>query len=203
MVRLNIERTQIVRDSDVTTLTCLYGNMLNSASPELWCGAEHWYSDANRFCGWLARRYNRSVVEVAAIMAVYSMRTSWRENKARTVLYLATGEHKGTMLQFSKIFDIEAVGSDVKRIMEILRGPKISRFFHNILFWRTSPFATVDSWIIQPLGITQGELAGKYGTGEALYTRIEKAIRTVARMLQRPVAVVQAAIWGILRGDFR
>lgn len=186
---------------DVDSLTVLYGNMLNGF--DRWHDAERWYANANRLCNWLANRYNRSVAEVAGIMSVYSMRTSWRDNKRRTVRYLATGEHTGTMMQDGKIAQIERAQGDVNRIRQILRGDKISRFFHNILFPTTSPFVTVDSWMIQPLNVAYRQLSGKFGTGRTLYSRIEQAIRTVARWLNRPVATVQAALWIILRGTGR
>lgn len=186
-----------IRTVDVSSLTVLYGNMLSGFSE--WENAESWYQDAHKLCAWLSQRYSRPIEHVAAIMAVYSMRTSWRDNKRRVIRYLATGEHRGTMLQYDKIFDIEHSHS-IKEIMEILRGAKITRFFHNILFPTTSPFAVVDSWMIQPLNIAYNQLVCKYGTGVTLYSRIERAIRTVARMLGRSVSSVQAALWFILRG---
>lgn len=187
-----------ILSADVSTLTVLYGNMLNGFDG--WDSAERWYMDAHRLCRWLARRYNAPIETVAGVLAVYSMRTSWRDNKRRTVRYFATGEHTGTMLQYDKVFGIERANGCIRSIMEILRGDKIRRFFHNILFPTTSPFATVDSWIVQPLAIAYSQLRGKYGTGETLYRRVERAIRTVARTLNRPVATVQAAIWFVLRG---
>lgn len=196
-VATNFDHT--VRTMDVSSLTVLYGNMLSGFGG--WNDANRWYADANRLCSWLANRYNRPVEHVAAIMAVYSMRTSWRDNKRRTIRYIATGEHRGSMMQYGKIFDIEHANG-IKSIMSILNGPKISRFFHNIMFPMTSPFATIDSWMIRPLDIAYGQLRCKYGHSEPFYVRIERAIRTVARTLNRPVASVQAALWFVLRGSW-
>lgn len=185
-----------VRKIDVDTLTCLYGNMLIGFQD--WKIAESWYPDARKLCAFLAKRYNRRLEEVVAIMAVYSMRTSWKDNRKRLIRYISTGEHRGSMMQYGKIFDIEHAQSE-EEIAAILNGPKITRFYWSILYPLSCMFAVVDSWMIQPLGIAYSQLRGLYGTGETLYSRIEQALQVVAETLGKPVSVVQAAIWYVIR----
>lgn len=182
-----------------------FQGIVSDIDAETWIKAERWYSDANKLACWLSRRYDVPVSTVAGIMAVFSIRTSWKDNKRRLVRFLATGEIRGTKLQRNKIQQIRKTSS-VKRIMQILSGDKIKRFFHNILFPSTSPFATLDSWMIKPLetfGVAYGQLTTKGGFAETLYRRIERAIRLVAQSVGRSVATVQAAVWIYLRGDDR
>lgn len=193
-------------DLSTASLTVLYGNLANEIDRDTWKQADLWYVQAHRFCAGLASTYNRPIEQVAAIVAVYSMRTSWQDNQNRVIRYLASNgqDHAGTMVQYGKIFDIESVGTDVNAIRKILRGPKITRFFHNILFPTTSPYATIDSWMVVPLPntVNYGHLAsGIREYGSNLYIRIERAIRAIARMLGVPVATMQAALWIHLRGS--
>lgn len=188
---------------DVQTLFSEYQGIVNGIPADVWDAADVWYSDANRFVCWLSKRYDVPPSTVAGIMAVFSIRTSWRDNKRRLVRFLSTGEIRGTSLHRNKILQIVET-SDVKRILQILRGDKIKRFFHNILFPQTSPLVTLDSWMIKPLemfGVSYGQLTVKGGYEETLYRRIERAIRLVAQSINRPVATVQAAIWIYIRGD--
>jgi hypothetical protein len=86
------------------------------------------------------------------------------------------------------------VSPSISQIVTILNGPKISRFFRNIV--GDSNAVTVDVW------------AQRVATGKAsnippaglTYTNIELAYQAAALVIGVPARDVQAAVWVWVRG---
>lgn len=171
---------------------------LNKAWEEL-----HWYDEVNQWCNDESIVTGVHRIKVYGVVAAYSQNSQWKANKTIASRALR-GDIRGMRGVLKKVNDILALPdtlSDAEMadaVALILNGPKISRFFWNILNPRSNK-VTVDRWILRA-ALLDDDVKLK-APNASFYRVIERAIKGLARMLKVSCAGLQAVIWTIVRGS--
>lgn len=153
---------------------------------------EHWYQGAFDY----AQQIHPDVIKGAGVIAALSPRTQWDVNKdiAKQVIdaYML-GETKPPKLSTNdrlmkawRILSLEA--ASIQRIVDILHGPKSTRFFLNII--GDANAVTVDTWANRIA--TNTEKPVRPGPH---YQAIESAYQSVARKVGIAPRELQAILW--------
>lgn len=168
-----------------------------------------WYGEAQQFARSLAAGSAFPLRSVAGIIAALSPQCGWQKNKEDAIAAIDVFNIAGridislhTKVQMGKV---RAILEDGVVPLEVLKGPKESAFFRNIM--GDYSVCTVDRWAfkaatgralpdVNPL---TGKALG--GIGRGAYKRIHAAYVDAAAFLGIPVAILQAIVWIVERGS--
>lgn len=154
-----------------------------------------WYGIAQDWCRLVANESGLSLAKVAAIVAVTSPRCSWETNLARALAFIRHGETVGLFAWQAERLPQILAADDID-VHTYVRGPKVSRFFRNIV-GQYAPVA-VDIWAIR---VATGWLGANDNTYKVMvgtptrYELIEQAYQIAAAHIGQHPAIVQAVTW--------
>lgn len=154
-----------------------------------------WYRTAHATATRLGSEYGIGTDTAARVIAVLSPRKRWAENVAAAETLMrahATG---------SPVWAIPGMfGANIRKanlIMagdpDMLKGPKVTRFYQNIM--GIDHEVTVDVWAAR--AASDGEIEAPNLTQ---YREIADAYRTVAHEQGIPASALQAVVWTVIRG---
>jgi hypothetical protein len=168
-----------------------------AATPATLAAGESWYRAAQDAA---AEIFPERPDIAAGVIAALSPRCQWSTNVrwARAIVHAArTGApcpavHTETMRAIAwKIATGEQTPEDA------LKGPKISRFYRNIM--QDMNCATVDVWAMRA-ALGPGMPAGKQAPTRVEYRAIEAAYIRAAEIVGTSAAMLQAVVWIQVRG---
>jgi hypothetical protein len=159
-----------------------------------------WYAKAHAWAAELATEYDRSVSDIAGIIAALSPQTNWPDNQRKADQLIETGLTYGLGANVAKAGRILA-GEDPD---EVLGGPKVRAF------WRTlaDPTNTDDVVIDRhAFDATVGAVTDDKTRQRALerkggYERVADIYRSAARILGLAPSTVQAITWAVWRNRY-
>lgn len=154
-----------------------------------------WYVEANQYARLLAARYNKPVSICAGIIAALSPIKTWDENKWIAELFLKTGRAKHTSLFADKARAILESDGTENQISAILRGRKITSFFHNILHPDSSKHVTIDRHALSvALGFSITEDLYRGMTGKQ-YDYFVESYNKASEQAQISPVLLQSTTW--------
>lgn len=169
-----------------------------AASPEHIAAGLAWYPQARALSARLARLTGVTTAQAAGVIAALSPSTEWAQNqRAASAILLAHHldaplPRKHTGPQMAKVRAILALeGGDVAHILPLLKGPKESAFFRNIMGDGTTP--TVDRWAFLT---ATGQRTGSSSIPAYLYGALAASWIAAADILGLTVGDLQAILWG-------
>lgn len=148
-----------------------------------------WYATAREQIRTVAVHYGLSFDTVARMVAVLSPRCAWRRNIEAAVSVIQ-GEPLGGLLGANVVKAQRILAGD----HDALRGPKVTRFYTNLVCPGLDDEVTVDShavgaWLDLPLG--------SYIFPEDVYHACADDYRALAREVGMPAKDVQAIVWEV------
>ena len=164
------------------------------ASPFLYQG-KNWYPEANYWCLKLSKEYDVPIRLVAGLTALFSPLKSWEINKKLVEGYLECQEcgtfsyqrTRATNLWSEVITHLDDERQD-NYIMKTLNGKKVTSFYHNIVYPKSSDKVTIDTHIINVvhpgLNLTPKR-----------YLCIEKSFQDVSKEVGLTPPQLQATLW--------
>jgi hypothetical protein len=158
-----------------------------------------WYLRAHKFARLLSKRHGIAFDTVCRVIAVISPRLSWERNQseAETILIAwKAGKRDAacTCLKANRVKAFDILDGQVER----LRGPKVTRFYHNILHALDSLEVTIDTHAFRVCVDDPARLydAGA-NSGELACAR--EAYASVAREIGILPHQLQAVCWLVLK----
>ena len=187
-------------DQYVSNILALY----DLASAEDLDNGRSWYQRACTFCRTLAENYERTLADVAGIMAVLSPACSFEQNVIDTVNVLAANDDQPVSTygkQHAKAIEIRDYGIDP---VDVLGKNKTNAFWLNIVNPTTASRVTVDRHATRIAVDWQmdSDEAYYYNNTEAKYNVIERAYLLAAERLDILPHVLQAITWITYRRVF-
>jgi hypothetical protein len=184
--------------------------------------AIEWYTDANRFAGYLAGIYNTTVEIAAGILSAVSPRMPWLRNKSVAAAILAKFNNYAELSATDAAKEIGlALSANVSMAVKIARGEDIANtltgtkrrsFYNNIVAPGMGDSVTVDTWMVRAFMRTNPELTLKTatdllsknekalgGTGVGYYVLAE-AVRNSAKEYGLNPCQIQSAYWVSVSG---
>lgn len=155
-----------------------------------------WYSNAQKWVQATSSEFSMDTETVAAILAVLSPRCDWSDNliDARTMIETAHDETAG---EYPPVTALGANRDKAAYILngadpnEIVRGPKVSTFWRNLL---GDPDAvTIDSWAMRAVGMPDVPTP-------RTHREVESAYRRAAKLRNETPSAMQAIVWVVTRG---
>lgn len=168
----------------VRTLTYHY----HDAPRDVRKAGERWYARAKREARQLAKRYDVSVEQAAAVIAVLSQRQRWQRNLELAEQALAGERVTGIFAHQRVKLELLSMGEPPA---DVLRGPKITAFYHAIMGDMNS--VVLDTWMLDTMNRPQGVTAKQY-------ERLAEMLRAQAADAGVAPAVFQAVVWCQVRG---
>lgn len=170
-------------------------NTVARATGRDWLEGAEWYDIANRTAREMATEYGATLDNAARIIAVLSPRKRWAQNvaAAREILRAWSAGEPMPSLPGTLRANIVKAWAIANGDPSALRGPKVERFYANIM--GDDSQVTLDVWAMRAAGS-----ALDAPNGERMYAIIADAYRTVAREHGIPVAALQAVAWIVIRG---
>lgn len=166
-------------------------------SDEDWSQGLAWYHNAHAIASKLASRVGCSVEASAGIIAALSPRVRWESNITDATRLLA-GEESGFMALMSNVGKAWLIMAD-DDADDILGGPKVRAFWHNIAHPTTSDDVTLDVWMLRALVPSEwyDSLASSYNflARKNVYDTIADAVRIAASERGVRPHELQAALW--------
>lgn len=153
-----------------------------------------WYEEAHNFCISLSVETKLPLINVIGVVAALSPVKRWSENKRIARLLITKGE-RYHMLQFHNKALAILEASTIEEIEFILGGNKITSFFRNILFYKTSKDVTIDR---HALHVIFGKvLAESYGIGitNNCYEFFKQCYVVAAKKVDLAPLELQAIVW--------
>jgi len=156
---------------------------------------KNWYRDARKIGQFLSGLSGQPLRIVVGVIAVTSPGTSWEQNILIATQILLN--HSKVSCRYwdnvIKARKIIALG----RVFPTLHGPKVTRFFFNIMYPDKNTCATIDRWALRTAvdDYTKNEV-GK------LYWTIEQAYMETAREFGLRGSEFQAILWVYAREQF-
>ena len=188
-------RDILAEESAVEQMAINIMNTFDRAEVDAMKAGSRWYRIAWNIAADMGRRYGVSGEQAAAVIAILSPRCSWEVNIARAEAWLGEGSTVGLFTwQVERLREMLADmdGSWV----EYVRGPKVSRFYRNIV--GDTSAVTVDIWASRvALGwVGANDNTYKQMVGTPLrYELVERAYRAAANRLGVAPSTVQAVTW--------
>ncbi len=182
-------------DRDLAHVSAVVERKLMNAyiSDASWAEGLRWYQDAHQYARRLADEYDRTVEDMAYVIAVLSPMNRWEQNKLDARSMLDTGTCGALPLGVDRAFDIIA---NRRRGVDVAGGRKVRAFGANIANPHSSLDVTLDTWMVQFLNIDINYLQRK-----GVYDAISAAFRRVAARMGVMPHQLQAAVWIEGRGD--
>lgn len=175
------------------------------ASDEVRALGHHWYFRAHDTAVELAKRYpHLTVDDTAAVIAVLSPRVRWEDNVTDADLVLQ-GRTSGFMAILSNVSKAIDIIARIRPTADVVSGPKVRRFWHNIRAPHTSHDVTLDVHMLR--AIVPGHYYAHYGEPYNLFARkgvydaVSEGVRQVADRHGVLAHQVQATIWIHERGS--
>lgn len=170
------------------------GELFERVTPLTIEGGKSWYKEANQYCQDLATEYNKTLRQVAGILAALSPMKEWSVNKRQTKQFLEFQTCGTFGRQISKSLDLyncivaelDASKAD-KFIMATLNGLKTKSFYHNIMYPNSSQLVTVDTHMLK--------LSNWTFITDTRYKLIEECIQAKATELNLLPLELQAILW--------
>ena len=165
------------------------------ASADDWLAGAEWYRVAHATAERLAADYRCSVDTAARVIAVLSPRKRWAENVAAAEIVLRAKRNRKGKPEIPGTLgaNLDKAWRIVSGDPDALRGPKVERFYRNIMGDDTE--VTLDVWAMRAAGSPLDA-----PNGERMYAIIADAYRAVAREYGIPVSALQAVAWIVVRG---
>lgn len=109
-----------------------------------------WYSKSRRECRAEARRLGIPFIQYVGVVAAISPRKGWPDNIPDASRWIEKGDRVSTGSNLKKCREILTT-TNRDKILKILNGPKVTRFFLN-LYSRRYRVVTIDSHAYAALG---------------------------------------------------
>lgn len=171
----------------------------HSSSPEVQKAGVLWYRKAFRFCKEVSSSTEVPLANVVGVLAALSPHNNWEQNKKDTIRFIETNG-AASVCTFGKnkekALDILFFCFSEREILRVLRGPKTSAFFLNLLHPLTNGRVTLDRWALRAAGLDSNKTLRK---GERSET--ELAYQEAAAEMGLRVHEFQAAIWESIRAE--
>lgn len=174
------------------TNACL--SAVERATPEQYLDGLTWYQHANAMLEEWALDFECGLDLVAAAMATLSPQCPYAWNVQDTLRLL---EGRGTRYAIRRNAD-KALQVLTTGDLSLVRGPKVTAFFHNLRRPMLYHPVTIDAWMGRMVGMGVKELARK-GAMEALALGVRQAADTLGLVPNQ----VQAIAWIVTRGSAR
>jgi len=157
---------------------------------------QNWYNEMHKWCKDFSLSIDMPIIPVIGTFAALSPQNSVKFNKIFTEAYYK-GFEKHTKQCIDKCNRINAMygylvddeETQVKQVMSYLNGRKITSFFHNILYPNTSPYITIDRWMLKVAGLTNSSITPKQ------YDLIQECYIDVANELNLLPLKLQSILW--------
>lgn len=160
---------------------------------ESWRLGLRWYLDAHRFAQRVGAEHGIAPRQVGWALAALSPMNRWDSNKSDLVDMILTGDCGALPLGRERAAAILHDGLDGD---DVVGGRKVRSFASNINDPMTSLDVTIDTWMLNFLGMSINFLARK-----GVYDAVADGFRIVADELACLPHQLQAAIWIAERGD--
>jgi hypothetical protein len=157
---------------------------------------QNWYIEANNFARELSKKYDVSLIKVAAIISALSPSVSWKVNKIDAELLIKAGKRNPTG---SRKFS--TYGQNVVKAIDILRAKdseveamfrsntKTQSFFYNIWQPDNAEYVTIDRHMLRIIGHT-----GNF-PHPAKYRELSKLFKDAAKHAGIVPSTFQAILW--------
>ena len=166
--------------------TMNFRSLAECATPDIRAAAATWYAEAGTFARDLPR-HDWSFETACAVVAAFSPRIRWDQNKRKAFQYA-----HGIMPKGLRSHIVAADRCVAKGGFDGLDGLKTNAFARAIAGDQNA--VVIDIWMCRAAGLGKDSLT----TGQ--YRAISDAVRTVAREHNMAPAVMQALIWIVVRG---
>lgn len=173
-----------------------------AATPAVHAAGESWYAAAQEAA---AQIYPERPDIAAGVIAALSPRCKWVSNVrwARAIVNAARNGQECPSVHTTTMRAIAwDIATGVRTPEEALRGPKISRFYRNIM--QDMNCATVDIWAMRAALGSDNVPTDARGIEKAptivQYRTIESAYIRAARIAGTSPAMLQAVVWIVVRG---
>jgi hypothetical protein len=157
-----------------------------------------WYNMAHNECILLSQVFEVPLSKVVGVVSSLSPNNKWNRNLHDAWNFLDAPSLETKVCTFmgqrkKALAILESDGSD-SEIKRILKGPKTSNFYMNILHYRTSQVVTVDTWAYRSVGLKP--TVKNFKVTEQAYKEVASELGLVPHQLQ-------AVVWGVVRGGAR
>lgn len=195
--------------------------VFREATPDQLAAGREWYARAHRTAAELAdslptdHRWHGDVDRAAAVLAVLSPRTSWRENVelAREAYRIASGPWGWLVMTFAELPTLKSAARKAGRLLchcddaeTIVSGPKVTAFYRTIADPADRHAVVVDrhAYDVSVGRVTDDDERSRNLAGKR-YESVCDLYRNAARILSRETgtlitpSTVQATTWVVWR----
>lgn len=163
-----------------------------------------WYYHAHGVARDLAHETGRDIHETSAVVAVLSPRVRWADNVTDADMLLR-GELSGFRALLSNVGKAWDIIARVRPVDEIVSGPKVRRFWHNIRNPYSSHDVTLDVWmlraLVDPANLAHYREPYAFLARKGVYDAISDGVRRVADENGWMAHEIQAIVWIHVRGS--
>lgn len=169
------------------------------ATAEDWTRGKAWYYEANAFCRSLEGEH--TLKQVTGCLAALSPGTEWEHNKrvCAAVVQGITPPYTGYPANMDKAKRILTVADP----LEILKGPKVTAFYDNVLRPEESELVTVDTHIarlfLNKFELNKSDENYVFRSGNKV---IQEEVRKLARVYNVKPLELQATLWIVSKAHF-
>ena len=171
---------------------------LNKSNNSQYNYGKNWYKNANRTCLEIAKEVEQPLDIVVKTLAFLSPSNKWERNIIDTKNILNAHKNK-IPLNDIKVCTFNSNKTKVIKLLEgkntTITGRKVSSFYHNIYYPKTSNKVTIDRWIMRLIINKDKSPSSKE------YDQIESEFQRVAEGLDLLPSELQAVCWGVIRNS--
>jgi len=188
-------KTKIIYKGKEISRTKVKNNILKILNKAKETDRNDWYKRAHEWCKALAKESNLSLAAVVGILSAVSPLKQWELNKRIAVNYISNGTSGHTKNQMDKARKILALKSPTdEQVTNILRGPKTTNFYLNIMHYGDSSHLTVDRQAIQ---VALGRIVSdkEMSMTEPQYNWFKECYIYTANILGMRPSMLQSITW--------
>jgi hypothetical protein len=188
-------KTKIIYKGKEISRTKVKNNILKVLNKAKETDRNDWYKRAHEWCKAQAKESNLSLAAVVGIVSAVSPLKQWELNKRIAVNYISNGTSGHTKNQMDKARKILALKSPTdEQVTNILRGPKTTNFYLNIMHYGDSSHLTVDRQAIQ---VALGRIVSdkEMSMTEPQYNWFKECYIYTANILGMRPSMLQSITW--------
>jgi hypothetical protein len=188
-------KTKIIYKGKEISRTKVKNNILKVLNKAKETDRNDWYKRAHEWCKAQAKESNLSLAAVVGILSAVSPLKQWELNKRIAVNYISNGTSGHTKNQMDKARKILALKSPTdEQVTSILRGPKTTNFYLNIMHYGDSSHLTVDRQAIQ---VALGRIVSdkEMSMTEPQYNWFKECYIYTANILGMRPSMLQSITW--------
>ena len=143
-------KTRIIYKGKEISRTQVKNNILKVLNKAQDADRNDWYKEVHEWCKAQAKESNLSLAAVIGIVSAVSPLKQWDLNKRIASGFITKGTGGHTKNQMGKAREILALNSPTdEQVTNILRGPKTTNFYLDIMYYDNRTHVTVDRQAIQ------------------------------------------------------